>query len=63
MKSMKMILKKFKFKNIRGEEIEKIFWITIIHIFNHQTHHRGEISAMLDILNIKNDYSGIRLYF
>ena len=55
--------KNFKFKNIRGEEIEKIFWITIIHIFNHQTHHRGEISAMLDILNIKNDYSGIRLYF
>jgi uncharacterized damage-inducible protein DinB len=54
--------KKLRYKNIKGEEMESIYWHMIIHIFNHETHHRGAISAMLDQLKINNDYSGVLLY-
>ena len=31
----------------------------ILHMFNHQTHHRGMISVYLDCLHINNDYSNL----
>lgn len=34
----------------------------LLHLFNHQTHHRGAISAMLDMQGIENDYSGLMKY-
>jgi len=51
-----------KFTNPRGMEVEKKYWSTIFHVLNHSTHHRGEISAMLDILKISNDYAGFFRY-
>lgn len=51
-----------QFKNIHGESLERTYWHTIVHIFNHETHHRGEISAMLDQLKVTNDYSGFNKY-
>jgi uncharacterized damage-inducible protein DinB len=42
-----------------GEKLEKIFWKVLIHMFNHQTHHRGQISQILDTLKIENDYSNM----
>jgi uncharacterized damage-inducible protein DinB len=53
---------RFKFKNAKGEEMERKYWNAIFHILNHGTHHRGEISAMLDMQGISNDYSGFNLY-
>ncbi|GHU75764.1 damage-inducible protein DinB [Spirochaetia bacterium] len=32
-------------------------WELLLHTFNHQTHHRGQISEILDENGIKNDYS------
>jgi uncharacterized damage-inducible protein DinB len=31
----------------------------ILHMFNHQTHHRGMVSVYLDCLHINNDYSNL----
>ena len=31
----------------------------MLHMFNHQTHHRGMISVYLDCLHIDNDYSNL----
>jgi uncharacterized damage-inducible protein DinB len=42
-----------------GEKLEKIFWKLLLHVFNHQTHHRGQISQILDNLKIDNDYSNM----
>lgn len=42
-----------------GEKLEKILWKTLLHMFNHQTHHRGQISHILDKLKIENDYSNM----
>jgi uncharacterized damage-inducible protein DinB len=50
------------FTNPRGEEISKSYWKTLFHVLNHATHHRGEISAMLDIQGISNDYAGFFRY-
>lgn len=54
--------KRLRYRNMKGEEIEGTYWNMILHIFNHETHHRGAVSAMLDQLKISNDYSGILQY-
>ncbi len=35
-------------------------WFILIQCFTHATHHRGEISQILDEMGIENDYSGIK---
>ena len=35
------------------------FGKVLMHLFNHQTHHRGAISQILDENNVKNDYSNL----
>ena len=34
-------------------------WRILLHLFNHQTHHRGGVSLLLDQLGIENDYSNM----
>ena len=48
-----------RYKNLKGEEIEKELWKTLLHLFNHQTHHRGQISVLLDLIGIDHDYSSL----
>ncbi|MCE5257421.1 MAG: DinB family protein [Spirochaetaceae bacterium] len=45
--------------NRQGEKQEKLFWKTLMHTFNHQTHHRGEVSQILDQCKVENDYSSM----
>ena len=47
--------------NRLGERKEHVFWKSLIHMFNHQTHHRGQVSQILDQLKIENDYSNMIL--
>lgn len=51
-----------KYKTYKGDELERTFGHLLMHILNHGTHHRGEISALLDRKGIKNDYSGFSNY-
>ena len=48
-----------RYKNYKGEEIEKELWKTFLHWFNHQTHHRGQVSVLLDLIGIDHDYSSM----
>jgi uncharacterized damage-inducible protein DinB len=48
-----------KYKNYKGEDIEKEAWKTLLHWFNHQTHHRGQVSVLLDLIGIDHDYSSM----
>ena len=45
------------YRNYKGEDIQKELWKTMLHWFNHQTHHRGQISVLLDLLGVDHDFS------
>jgi len=47
------------YKDSKGNEYNKNFGKLIIHMFNHQTHHRGMISIYLEEMGIENDYSNL----
>ena len=50
-----------KFISYKNKE-DKMVWEILIHTFNHQTHHRGQISEILDENGIKNDFSNMIRY-
>lgn len=35
------------YKNVKGEEMNKRFGSVLHHFFNHQTHHRGQVTTLL----------------
>ena len=47
------------FANTKGETVRKNVGGSILHLFNHQTHHRGMISLYLDMMGIDNDFSSL----
>jgi uncharacterized damage-inducible protein DinB len=48
-----------KYTDLRGTENNRSFGGLVLHMFNHQTHHRGMISIYLEMLGIENDYSNL----
>jgi len=48
-----------KYRDSRGNEFAKNFGGLIMHMFNHQTHHRAMISLYLEEMGIANDYSNL----
>jgi uncharacterized damage-inducible protein DinB len=46
-----------KYTNYKGEYNEKEMWKTMLHWFNHQTHHRGQVSVLLDLVGVDHDFS------
>ena len=51
--------KTVSFANMKGETISKNVGGSILHLFNHQTHHRGMISLYLEMMGIDNDFSSL----
>jgi uncharacterized damage-inducible protein DinB len=47
------------YKNWKKEDQSRNAGGTILHVFNHQTHHRGMISLYLDMLGKENDFSNL----
>ncbi len=43
--------KPLTYRNVRGE-FQKSFGIVLLHLFNHQTHHRGQVSTLLSQLDV-----------
>ncbi len=48
-----------QYKNYKGEDVEKEIWKTLLHWFNHQTHHRGQVSVLLDLVGVDHDFSSM----
>jgi len=42
-----------------GKLYQRLFGGLVLHMFNHQTHHRGMISIYLEEMGINNDYSDL----
>jgi uncharacterized damage-inducible protein DinB len=51
--------KSLTYKDSHGDEHNQEYGLVILHVFNHQTHHRGMISIYLEEMNVENDYSNI----
>jgi uncharacterized damage-inducible protein DinB len=47
------------YKNYKGDDLENEVWKILLQWFNHQTHHRGQISVLLDMIGVNNDYSSM----
>ena len=47
------------YHNFRGEELTKNFGGVVLHLFNHQTHHRGMVALYLDQLDVPNDFDSL----
>ncbi len=50
---------KVNYINSKKVKITKEFGFLLLHIFNHHTHHRGQLSQILDSLKIDNDFSNL----
>lgn len=51
-----------EYRNSKGEPQRFLLWAALVHVFNHQTHHRGQIAEILDEMEIPNDYSNVNRY-
>ncbi len=40
------------YANTRGEKFHLPLWQMMLHVVNHSTHHRGELAAMLALMNV-----------
>lgn len=54
--------KEITVKAFHGDSVQTAYFIMLQYI-NHCTHHRGQISQILDEMHIDNDYSGIHLHY
>jgi uncharacterized damage-inducible protein DinB len=43
------------FSGAAGREVTKPRWLLVTHMFNHQTHHRGQVHCMLTQCGVKPD--------
>ena len=43
----------------RGQVTSFPFGKVLMHVFNHQTHHRGAIAQILDAVGVENDFSNL----
>jgi uncharacterized damage-inducible protein DinB len=47
-----MLQQALSYRNFKGEPHEKIFFNLLMHMFNHQTHHRGQVTTLLSQFDI-----------
>lgn len=40
----------FRYRNVAGKRFEHPLWWALTHLFNHQTHHRGQVTTLLSQL-------------
>ena len=54
--------RRVSYRTTDGKEQNRTLWHAIFQVLGHGTHHRGEISAILDQNGVANDYNGFILY-
>ncbi len=49
-------------KTPHGDAYSLPRWQCLLHMFNHQTHHRGQMAQILDEKGVENSYSNLFRY-
>lgn len=44
---------RWSYRMLNGARQEQLRWETLAHLFNHQTHHRGQAHAILTVLGVR----------
>ncbi len=57
------IAESISYRSSSGKQFSQAQWQILLHVFNHQTHHRGQIAQILDDRGIANDASNLIWYF
>ena len=51
------------YKNFGGEQFQVPLWQMLMHVPNHETHHRGELAAMFALMNVAHPEEEVIQYF
>ena len=51
------------YSNFRGEKFRVPLWQLLMHVPNHETHHRGELAAMFALMNVAHPEDEVVQYF
>lgn len=51
------------YTNFRGESFRVPLWQMLMHVANHETHHRGELAAMFALMNVPHPEEEVIQYF
>ena len=51
------------YSNFRGETFRVPLWQMLMHVPNHETHHRGELAAMFALMNVAHPEEEVIQYF
>jgi uncharacterized damage-inducible protein DinB len=54
-----VLTRELRYANPRGEQESFVIAEVLLHLFNHETHHRGQVSQILDAAGIEHDFSNI----
>jgi uncharacterized damage-inducible protein DinB len=54
--------RRVRYTTTDGKELERTFWHAVFQVLNHGTHHRGEISVILDMNGAANDFNSFVSY-
>ena len=57
------LLQEIAYNNFSGERFRVPLWQMLMHIPNHETHHRGELAAMFALMNIPHPEEELIQYF
>jgi uncharacterized damage-inducible protein DinB len=55
--------KELAYTNTRGENFHLPLWQMMLHVANHNTHHRGELAAMFALMNVPHPEDEAYHYF
>ena len=51
------------YSNFSGETFRVPLWQMLMHVPNHETHHRGELAAMFALMNVAHPEEEVIQYF
>jgi uncharacterized damage-inducible protein DinB len=57
------LLREITFTNPKGQTFTLPLWQMIVHVPNHNTHHRGELAAMFALMNVPHPEEEVVQYF
>jgi uncharacterized damage-inducible protein DinB len=63
LQSAESLLAMISYSNFSGETFRVPLWQMLMHVANHETHHRGELAAMFALMNVPHPEEEVIQYF